>query len=406
MHILFVAISFPSPQVPHRSPFMGEQVRLLSEHPHVRRITVLSPTTWVPAFFRRTGLIRGPAMLPNGYRMREEGCEVLFPRYFKLPGDLLLRWTAAQWHRIVEESIAGFARSDPVSLVHANSGSVSSWAAVRAAQRYGIPCAVTYRGSDVHRTLERRRKGWQLCRDSFRFADLNLCVSRSLEATLRRHAQPAGRCEILLRGVDQKRFFPAEELTQRPNVLFVGRIEESKGVFDLLSAWRKVRAGHPGARLTLAGPDCTRGLFGRRRATDSRIDESVSLTGPLSLREVSELMRRSRVLCLPSHAEGTPNCVMEAMSCGIPVVATRVGGVPDIVEHLKTGLLVDRGDVAGLADALTALLSDPLTCARMGEAALAFAREHLDARRTGARLVQLYKELIEAHSRSEIAVCR
>jgi glycosyltransferase involved in cell wall biosynthesis len=97
---------------------------------------------------------------------------------------------------------------------------------------------------------------------------------------------------------------------------------------------------------------------------------------------------------------------MEAMSCGIPVVATRVGGVPDIVEHLKTGLLVDRGDVAGLADALTALLSDPLTCARMGEAALAFAREHLDARRTGARLVQLYKELIEAHSRSEIAVCR
>jgi glycosyltransferase involved in cell wall biosynthesis len=277
---------------------------------------------------------------------------------------------------------------------------------VQAAHRYGIPCAVTYQGSDVHRTLERRRKGWQLCRDSFRFADLNLFVSRSLDATLRRYAQPAGRCETLLRGVDQERFVPPDELTQRPNVLFVGRIEDSKGVFDLLSAWAKVRASNPEARLTLVGQDCTKGLFAQRKAIDPRIDRSVSLTGPLSLREVGELMRRARVLCLPSHAEGTPNCVMEAMSCGIPVVATRVGGIPDIVEHQKTGLLVDRGDVAGLADALTALLGDPLRCARMGEAALAFARKHLDARRTAARLVELYRELIAAHSPRDFALCR
>ena len=65
--------------------------------------------------------------------------------------------------------------------------------------------------------------------------------------------------------------------------------------------------------------------------------------------------------------------MMEALSCGLPVVATRVGGIPDIVEHEKTGLLVDKGNIEGLADALVTLLRNPGRCARMGQAAHAFA---------------------------------
>jgi glycosyltransferase involved in cell wall biosynthesis len=252
---------------------------------------------------------------------------------------------------------------------------------------------VTYQGTDVHTILAHRLKGWQLCRDSFRLADLNLPVSRTLESILRLHAQPTGRCEVLLRGVDQTQFFPSSQLSAEPRVLFVGGIMQAKGVFDLLSAWAKVKRACPNASLTMVGPDHTKGIFSREMRS-LEVDSSITLTGPLPHPAVANLMRQSRLLCLPSHKEGTPNCVMEALACGLPVVATRVGGIPDIVEHDKTGLLIDKGDVEGLAAALVTLLRDPSLCARMGQAAHAFARAHLDARKTASRLVELYDELI------------
>jgi glycosyltransferase involved in cell wall biosynthesis len=395
MHLLVVALSFPSPENPYRGSFVGQQVQLLCECTQINRITVLSPTTFVPTFLRKVRRVAAQAVLPQRYEMVEGRCEVLFPRYIKAPGNWLLGWTAFQWCHIVDQTVARFAKTSPVSLIHANAGSVSSWAAIRAARKHRIPCVVTYQGSEVHQTLARRRKGWRLCRDSFQQADLNLFVSRSLEHILRQHAQPTGRCEILRRGVDQTRFFPSTQLTADRKVLFVGRIEEAKGIFDLLAAWEKVARICPDAELTIVGPDHTNGSF-LREVQRRKVDRSITLTGPLSPLAVAELMRRSRLFCLPSHAEGTPNCVMEALACGLPVVATRVGGIPDIVEHEQSGLLVGAKDTEGLAAVIIALLRNFDKCVRMGQAAHAFARQHLDARRTATRLVELYTELIAA----------
>src|SRR5262249_35843310 len=147
----------------------------------------------------------------------------------------------------------------------------------------------TYQGSDVHTTLAHHRKGWQLCRDSFRMADLNLPVSRSLESILRLHTQPTGRCEVLLRGVDQTRFFPSSKLSADPCVLFVGDIMKAKGVFDLLLAWVKVKRACPNISLTMIGPDYTRGLFSREMFSLG-VDSSITLTGPLPLPAVANLM--------------------------------------------------------------------------------------------------------------------
>lgn len=398
MHLLVVALKFPSPQYPYRSPFIGQQVQLLSERADcIERITVLCPTVYVPRYLSRVPRVAVQSKLPLRYEMVKGRCEVLFPRYLKAPGDFFLSWTTAQWCRIVDKTIERFAKTYPVSIIHANAGSVSSWASIRAARRHHIPCVVTYQGSEVHSGLARHRKGWQLCRDSFRLADLNLVVSRSLESILRLHEEPRGRCEVLLRGVDQRRFFPPSGLTLDPRVLFVGRIEKAKGVFDLLSAWRKVIRSCPNASLTLIGQDHTNGVF-FREARSLGVDSSIILTGPLPSPAVADLMRHSRLLCLPSHGEGTPNCVMEALSCGLPVVATRVGGIPDIVEHEKTGLLVDKGDIDELGAALVTLLCDSGRCARLGQAAQVFAREHLDAQKTVSRLIELYSELVEAYS--------
>jgi glycosyltransferase involved in cell wall biosynthesis len=391
MHLLVVAIQFPSPENPHAGSFIGQQVLALAER--VERITVLSPVPMVPHFMSRFRRFAAKITLPEHYVLVPNRCEVFFPRYLKAPGDLFLFWTKAQWCRLVDRMTAQFAASCPVSLIHAHTGSVSSWAAVRAARRHRIPCAVTYHGSEVHTVLAGRKKGWELCRDSFRAADLNLPVGRSLETILRNSAQPAGRCETLLLGVDRRRFFPASELSLEPQVLYVGRIETAKGVYDLLHAWVRVLARCPKAQLIMVGEDRMDGMFSQQARTLG-VSESIDLPG----RQVADMMRTSRVFCLPSHKEGTPVCVMEALACGLPIVATRVGGIPDIVTHGTAGLLVEKGDVQGLSDALFSLLSDPARCVRMGKEAHVFACSHLDIGKTADRLVDLYRETITVHS--------
>src|SRR5262249_54224697 len=163
MHLLAIGFDFPTPEYPIHT-LLGEQVRLLSER--VERITALSPTPFEPAFMRRIRRVARQASMPDRYQMVEGRCEALFPRYVKAPGDMFLRWTTAQWCRIVDQTVARFTTTCPVSILHAHYGSVSSWAAVCAAKRYRIPCVVTYHGSDVHTMLAQHRKGWQLCRDS------------------------------------------------------------------------------------------------------------------------------------------------------------------------------------------------------------------------------------------------
>ncbi len=391
MHVLVVAILFPSPGNPIPGNFVGQQVLALAER--VERITVLSPTPLMPHPLLTFGRFSAKAPLPDHYVLVPNRCEVFFPKYVKAPGNLLLSWTKSQWCRIVKKTVARFAASYPVSIIHAHTGSVSAWASVEAAKQYKIPCVVTYHGSEVHTVLAQRQQGWELCRDSFQAADLNLPVSRTLETILRSSIQPAGRCETLLLGVDRRRFSPALELAVEPQVLYVGRLEGAKGVYDLLEAWVSVLAHCPDAQLILIGEDRTSGsILSQIQALG--INESVHLTGPLPSQQVAEMMRRSRLFCLASHNEGTPVCVMEALSCGLPVVATRVGGIPDVVEHGKTGLLVEKGDVKGVADALISLLRDPARCVQMGKEACAFADAHLDITRTADRLVALYREIM------------
>lgn len=395
MHLLVVAISFPSPGNPYPGSFIAQQVRALAER--VERITVLCPVPWAPEFLSWHRRFAAKITLPRRYQMVDGRCEVLFPRYLKSPGDMLLCWTAAQWRRLINQVVSAFAKSCPVSIVHAHSGTVSAWGALRAAKAHKIPCVVTYHGSEVHTMFARRQKGWKLCRDAFQKADLNLPVSRALEEILRSRVQPRGRCETLLLGVDRCRFFPADQISSEPKVLFVGRVEEAKGAFDLLQAWTSVLALCPEASLTIVGQDCTAGRF-MEQARSRGIADSIDFLGALPSNRVAELLRSSRLFCLPSHGEGTPVSVMEALSCGLPVVATRVGGIPDIVEHGMTGLLVDKGDCNQLAVSIVELLSDHSACVRMGSRAQEFAETHLDIRQTANRLVDLYRDAIKARS--------
>ena len=391
MHVLVVTLSFPCPAHLHRSPFIKEQV--LQICPGVDRVTVLSPTTVVPPFLKGIRQAEVLTSIPDSYSLVEGKCHVWFPRYVKAPGDWFLSWTKIQWCRLVENAIIQLQRSNPVSLIHAHSGGLSAWASLRASRRHGLPLVVTYHGSEVHDVLVNHKKGWKMCREVFKYAQLNLPVSRDLESTLRRYAIPHGKCETLLLGVDQSRFFPLSNKKREKNVLFIGRICKEKGIFDLIKAWKKVRAAFQDAMLLVAGDDYTGGEL-LKQLELLNIGNSVRIIGPLPNLKVPNIMQESNLFCLPSYGEGTPVSIMEAMSCGLPIVATRVGGIPDIVCHNQNGLLVEKGDIQGLAEAMISLLGNSDVMDRFGQAARMFACENFDGEKSAKRLISLYQELV------------
>jgi glycosyltransferase involved in cell wall biosynthesis len=108
-----------------------------------------------------------------------------------------------------------------------------------------------------------------------------------------------------------------------------------------------------------------------------------------------------QVVCLTSHTEGTPNVVLEAMAAGRPVVATRVGGVPELIADGINGLLVEPGDVEGLARAITRLLNDPDLAQRLASAGQQMVKQKYGCKHIVSQLEQLYCDAVAAHRSGE-----
>jgi glycosyltransferase involved in cell wall biosynthesis len=148
---------------------------------------------------------------------------------------------------------------------------------------------------------------------------------------------------------------PTQPLPERPQALFVGVLELYKNVDGLAEAWRLAGPAVPSARLRLVGSG-TRPDVVKRLVAD--LPEQTTWTNRLETTEVAVALDASTALVLPSRSEGMGRVVVEALCRGRPVVATRVGGIPDLVRDGENGLLVEPGDTAGLADALIRILSD------------------------------------------------
>lgn len=234
------------------------------------------------------------------------------------------------------------------------------------------------------------------------FVDLVLTVSDTGTRVLQRLV-PGTRVETLDNAVDVAAFGRARPARSPAVLLFVGTLSVRKGLLDLFAAASRLRSGDgPGDgagswRLVVVGGPAE---VGEREAAQVReAAEAAGMAGAL-VGEVRDQALRDRLasasaLVLPSHWEGQPMVLLEAMASGLPVVATRVGAVPDVVRDGVDGLLVDAGDVPALATALEQMVASPELRARWGAAAHARALERHDLPVLAARLGVLYGQVAE-----------
>lgn len=187
---------------------------------------------------------------------------------------------------------------------------------------------------------------------------------------------------------------PADPGTGPLRVVFLGEIGDRKGAFTLLEAWAKLAAEPEvldGAQLVLAGD---RGVDRAEKAIAVHgIGGSAAVRSWLGPDEVAELLAGSGIFVLPSRSEGQPMALLEAMAHGLCPVAGAVGGIPEMVEDGRSGLLVPPDDVDALAAALRRVLTDPALRIGLGAAARERVRAEFDLDVVWRRIDELYREV-------------
>jgi len=174
-------------------------------------------------------------------------------------------------------------------------------------------------------------------------------------------------------------------------VLFLGKICAKKGAWDLLEAAACVKKHIPNVRVMFAGNGEMNEL--NTRAAALGIESAVDVRGWIEGRAKMQMMAECAVVVLPSYTEGLPMTVLEAMATGAPIVATKVGGIPDVVEDGVDGLLVEPGDIVGLAHALEQLLASSALRAKLSLAAKSKVVERFTPQRIIPTIEGLYREL-------------
>jgi glycosyltransferase involved in cell wall biosynthesis len=253
-------------------------------------------------------------------------------------------------------------------LVHAHIYASAAAAAIATVGK-GVPLLVT----EHTEARWRNRRARLVCRWVYRRAQRVICVSSVIRRRLiEEDSVPPGRITVVPNAAvatpevrpDAPQSLPAG-WREGPLVGVVARLQPEKGVADFLKAVARVAPLVPRARFLIAGDGPLReelGLLAQRLG----VRERVHFLGFRS--DARALTRFLDVLVVPSLSEGSPLVVLEAMTAGVPVVASGVGGIPDQVRHDKEGLLVPPGDPAALSDALLRLLRDPARARSLGEA--------------------------------------
>jgi teichuronic acid biosynthesis glycosyltransferase TuaC len=358
MRVVVVTKIFPSSLEPLSAPFNLQQIVELARRCDVE---VLEAIPHVPFARALSAPARAARLTALPARERVHGIDVTYVRQVYVPRIGL----AVAVPLYLASLLPHRQRLRAADVLLATWAYPDGCATVLAARASGKPCVVKVHGSDVNVVLQTRAARAVAAR-VLPLADAVIAVSRPLADEIVALGVPRARVHLVRNGVDASLFRPRDRRATRRAlgvaddarlVLFVGRLEPQKGIGELLDAFEQVRARVPRATLALVGTGVSLGEVRARVA--SWEPGAALLLGPRSPAEVAEWMGACDVMTLPSWAEGTPNVVLEALASGRPVVATRVGGIPDVLREgpgERGGIVVPPRDARALALGLQAAL--------------------------------------------------
>jgi glycosyltransferase involved in cell wall biosynthesis len=399
LRILTISHLFPSKEIEFAGVFISRQGQYLAKYGI--ECDFLVPRAWAPwplyhlSRWRKYGPAN-PLVAPKELQARPV-------RYFRLPGRWFTRFEYESTIIALKVAAMRWHKENPFDVVFGISVFPGAEAAVTIGKKLNLPVAALAIGGDIMVYTEdfpvfRRRLGSILEQ-----VDLPIGVSESICKKL----AETGKCKrkplCVYLGRDSKILSPPENKRKLRQELgwadddivavYVGFIAHTKGINELTTVVERLFGKYHNFRLVCAGEGPAMEKLVQLRTRTDR-NEAVVLPGLISPEDVPKYLQASDFMVFPSYSEGMPQSVLEAMNCGLPVVATRVGGIPEAVIDGQTGLLVDAKDVEQLRNAMERMINDGEFRHSAGQKALAYVREKFDTEQHTRKLAESLRSLV------------
>jgi teichuronic acid biosynthesis glycosyltransferase TuaC len=387
LRILFVSNLFPDEREPYRGldnatvlkalqQFKGCEVRVLAPRPS---LPLLPAKKWRS---RAEDVDMGPRYVRTGY----------LPKIGSLVNH---RWMCHALSRPLAETHKRF----PWDVVLASWLYPDGWAAVNACAKYKAPVVLIAQGSDVHHYLHMPARCTCIL-DAVRESAGVITRSKSLATLLDEAGADCTKLVPITNGIDTTVFKTADQMLARQLLdvpqdarvlLYVGNFLPVKNPLMLVQAFEKLcaRPENANLRLVMVGKGPLQGEV-QTAAARAGLADRVHLSGPLPSAKVAEWMQAADVFCMTSRNEGLPNVILEAQACGLPVVATAVGSIPELVDEPWKGGLAASEDVEGWVAEASRVLLEPMDRLRIAA---------LGATRTWESAANRYFEVLQTAQR-------
>jgi teichuronic acid biosynthesis glycosyltransferase TuaC len=363
MRALLFSNLFPTSRDPNRGLFTRQ---LAAELGRLCELEVAVPLPWFPSGRLAARLAPGYAREFGGLAAEQtlDGVLATYPRYLLIPRiseRLHDRFMYSGVRRAIERRHA----QKPFDVINAHWLYPDGVAAVHLGQRLKVPVVLSGLGCDVNDDLLDAGKRPRILQ-ALRSAAAVTAVSQPLVDALRAAGVPAEKLTVIPNGVDTSRFALGDRAAARqrlglepgPLVVCVSRLSYEKGVDVLIESARNLRASLPGVRLAIVGEGPERPALEASLAS-AGLGAQARLVGAVPHAEVATWMTAADVIAMPSRREGHPNAAMEALACGRPLVASRVGALTELITPTR-GITVPPGEPVALAAALAAALATAL----------------------------------------------
>ena len=391
--VIHIRDYYPSPENPASSPWVYDQVRSLQEF-QIDSL-VISPTPYLPSFLRS----RGRFYLypkPHSKVLNYKGTEVVRPQFLKIPNNKLI---ALNFRNISASILKSTKKSGPFSLIHAHFGQ-NGIAALKLKEKLNIPLITSFYGYDAGRLAPIFGPYYKVLAQK---GDLFLALSEDMKSDLQSYGFPAHKIKIHHLGIDLKQFKPIQKKDPVAFVyLVIARLDESKGVQDVIQAFKLIN--NPDMQLRIVGDGVFKGSL-EKLVKELGLDNQVIFINNFKAENPRQVvineMQNCDVALLTSFIssngakEGTPVVLMEAQACGKPCIATNHAGIPEVVIDKKTGYLVKERDINSIAKYMEQLYINTDLVETMGANALMHIIKEFNQEVQMRKLIEIYSNLIQ-----------
>lgn len=357
MRILTYSSILPNVFQPTQGIFTFQRLGALSRRPN-NYVDFIAPIPYAPSWLPKGS--RPPYnRIPTQETM--ENLRIFHPRYVLIP-KISMPWHGRLMYLGTHKTVEQLHRENPYDLLDAQYIYPDGYAGVLIAKKLGIPVVLSALGTDVNVFPKFKRIAPKI-RWALNEADGVLAVSNSLKATTASAGAPPNRIRVIGNGVDTTRFHPLDRAEARgalriegpgPFVISVGTLDPNKGHQLLIAAVSELSGRYPGMKAYIAGEGPYQSAL-TAQIREKKIADRVMLIGKRPHAELNSWFNAANVSCLLSEREGWPNVLLESLAAGTPVIATRAGGIAEVISSPALGTLVER-NVPAITAALDAAL--------------------------------------------------